>query len=264
MSGLMNIGKKISKMISQLLFNHNVGSIDAFTTERGAADCFSPYSEFNCCGYTGDNPAHVEDCRKRLRAMIGTEHIVTARQTHSTNVAVIDCIPQTSPTGVDALVTRLPNVAIGVFTADCVPILLCEQQSGLIAAVHAGWKGSAAGIVADAIETMVNEGADRSGIEAVVGASICQRCFEVGNEVVDEFAKRGFPIDNIVWRNPDTGKAHINLAEANRWLMERAGVPNANISLSGMCTKCEPQRFFSARTLGINSGRILSAIIRRQ
>ena len=68
-------------MISQLHFNHNVGSIDAFSTERGAADCFSPYSEFNCCGYTGDNPAHVDDCLKRLRTLLGTEHIVTARHT---------------------------------------------------------------------------------------------------------------------------------------------------------------------------------------
>ena len=251
-------------MSSQLHFNHNVGSIDAFSTERGAADCFSPYSEFNCCGYTGDNPAHVDDCLKRLRTLLGTEHIVTARQTHSTNVAVIDSVPPTSPTDVDALVTRLPNVAIGVFTADCVPILLCETKSGLIAAVHAGWKGTVKGIVANAIETMVDEGADRCGIEAVVGASICQRCFEVGDEVVAEFAKRAFSLNDIVWRNPVTGKAHIDLAEANRWLMESAGVPNANISLSGLCTKCEPQRFFSARTLGINSGRILSAIIRRQ
>ena len=200
-------------MISQLLFNHNVGSIDAFSTERGAADCFSPYSEFNCCGYTGDSPAHVDDCLKRLRTL---------------------------------------------------PILLCEPKSGLIAAVHAGWKGSVKGIVANAIETMVDEGADRCGIEAVMGASICQRCFEVGDEVVAEFAKRAFPLNDIVWRNPVTGKAHIDLAEANRWLMESAGVPNANISLSGLCTKCEPQRFFSARALGINSGRILSAIIRRQ
>lgn len=151
-----------------------------------------------------------------------------------------------------------------MFTADCVPILLCEPKSGLIAAVHAGWKGSVKGIVANAIETMVDEGADRCGIEAVVGASICQRCFEVGDEVVDEFAKRAFSLNDIVWRNPVTGKAHIDLAEANRWLMESAGVPNANISLSGLCTKCEPQRFFSARTLGINSGRILSAIIRQQ
>ena len=117
-------------MISQLHFNHNVGSIDAFSTERGAADCFSPYSEFNCCGYTGDNPAHVDDCLKRLRTLLGTEHIVTARQTHSTNVAVIDSVPPTPPTDVDALVTRLPNVAIGVFTADCVPILLCEPRAG--------------------------------------------------------------------------------------------------------------------------------------
>ena len=161
--------------------------------------------------------------------------------------------------------TRLSHDSpIGVFTADCVPILLCEPKSGLIAAVHAGWKGSVKGIVANAIETMVDEGADRCGIEAVVGASICQRCFEVGDEVVAEFAKRAFSLNDIVWRNPVTGKAHIDLAEANRWLMESAGVPNANISLSGLCTKCEPQRFFSARTLGINSGRILSAIIRRQ
>lgn len=250
-------------MIRPLLFNHNVGSIDAFTTERGAADSVSAYSEFNCCDYVGDAEAHVEACRHRLSELIGASAIVTARQTHSANVAVVESVTAEPLMGVDALVTRLADVAIGVFTADCVPILMCDPVSGVIAAVHAGWRGTVAGIVGKAVEAMAGIGAVRTRIEAVVGPSICQDCFEVGEEVVAEFALNGFSLNTIVKRNSATQKAHIDLAEANRSLLADAGVPAANIALSGICTKCQPQRFFSARVLGINSGRVLTGIIRR-
>ena len=250
-------------MIRPLPFNHTVGCIDAFTTERGAADCLLPYSEVNCCSYTGDTPEHVASCRKRLYQAIATESVVTARQTHSANVAVIRDSAQEPLENVDALVTKLTDVAVGVFTADCVPILLCDPASGVIAAVHAGWKGTVKGIVTNAVDVMAQEGAQRSRIEAVIGPSICQQCFEVCNEVVAEFARQAFSLNDIVWQNPVTGKAHINLAEANRQMLALAGVPYANIALSGLCTKCNPQRFFSARALGIQSGRILTGIIRR-
>ena len=251
-------------MIRPLSFNHTVGSIDAFTTERGAADCFSPYSEFNCCGYTGDTSEHVASCRKRLYQALDIEAVVTARQTHSDNVAVIRSVAQKPLEDVDALVTKLTDVAIGVFTADCVPILLCDPAGGVIAAVHAGWKGTVKGIVRNAVDVMAQEGAQRSRIEAVIGPSICQQCFEVGDEVVAEFARQAFSLNDIVRQNPATGKAHINLAEANRQMLALAGVPYVNIALSGLCTKCNPQRFFSARALGIRSGRILTGIILRQ
>ena len=252
-------------MIKPLQFNHNVGSIDAFTTERGAADLHSAYSEFNCCGYTGDSPEHVAECRSRLcrELGIGEANFVTARQTHSARVAVIDSLPTGLIEGVDALVTRLRGVAVGVFTADCVPILLCDAEAGVVAAVHAGWRGTVAGIVRNAVETMTEQGARPERIEAVVGPSICWDCFEVGDEVVAEFRRHAFSLHDIVKRNSATNKPYINLAAANRWLLESSGVPAANISLSGLCTRCEPLRFFSARALGINSGRVLTGIVLR-
>ncbi len=251
-------------MIRQLHFNHNVGSIDAFTTERGAADSASPYSEFNCCDYTGDCPEHIAQCRDILCRELGiaADHIVTARQTHSTNVAVIDRLPTEPLVGVDALVTKLKGVAVGVFTADCVPILLCDPEEGVIAAVHAGWRGTVAGIAANAVKAMVGIGASAERIEAVIGPSICQNCFEVGDEVVAEFARHALSLNSIIVRNSTTFKAHIDLAAANCHLLEQSGVQRGNILLSGLCTKCQPDRFFSARNLGVNSGRVLSGIVR--
>ena len=251
-------------MISPLHFNHNVGSIDAFTTERGAADIASPYSEFNCCDYTGDSAEHIIQCRKALCNDLGiaADHIVTARQTHSAEVAIIDRLPVEPLVGVDALVTKLRGVVVGVFTADCVPILLCDPAEGVIAAVHAGWRGTVAGIAANAVRAMESIGAKAERIEAVVGPSICQKCFEVGNEVVAEFARHALSLNSIIVRNSTTFKAHIDLAAANCHLLEQSGVPRGNILMSGLCTKCHPDRFFSARNLGVNSGRVLTGIIR--
>ncbi len=251
-------------MIRPLHFNHNVGSIDAFTTERGAADIASPYSEFNCCDYTGDSAEHIIQCRKALCSDLGiaADHIVTARQTHSAEVAIIDRLPVEPLVCVDALVTKLRGVVVGVFTADCVPILLCDPAEGVIAAVHAGWRGTVAGIAANAVRAMESIGAKAERIEAVVGPSICQKCFEVGNEVVAEFARHALSLNSIIVRNSTTFKAHIDLAAANCHLLEQSGVPRGNILMSGLCTKCHPDRFFSARNLGVNSGRVLTGIIR--
>ncbi len=251
-------------MIRPLHFNHNVGSIDAFTTERGAADIASPYSEFNCCDYTGDDAAHIVQCRDALSKSLGVaaDRIVTARQTHSAEVAVIDRLPVEPLVGVDALVTKLKGIVVGVFTADCVPILLCDPVEGVIAAVHAGWRGTVAGIAANAVKAMVGIGAKAERIEAVVGPSICQKCFEVGDEVVAEFARHALSLNDIIVHNSTTFKAHIDLAAANCHLLVQSGVPRGNILLSGLCTKCQSDRFFSARSLGVNSGRILTGIVR--
>lgn len=251
-------------MIKPLNFNHTVGSIDAFTTERGAADAVSPYFGFNCCDYTGDEPNHIAQCREELCRSLGidADHLVTARQTHSAEVAVIDSVPTEPLVGVDALVTRLQGVALGVFTADCVPIILCDPAAGVIAAVHAGWRGTVAGIVCNAVKAMESVGANVDRIEAVVGPSICQKCFEVGDEVVAEFARHALSLNSIIVRNSATFKAHIDLAAANCHQMEQSGVPRQNILLSGLCTKCRPSQFFSARNLGVNSGRVFTGIIR--
>lgn len=252
-------------MINPLHFRNSVGSIEAFFTERGTAEVLNPYSEYNCCDYVGDESPHVASCRAFLCKAIGVEqsHLVTARQTHSLNVAVIDRLPAKPLYDIDALVTRCNGIVLGVYTADCVPVVLCDANEGVIAVAHAGWKGTMGGIVSKTIDSMVNIGAKVENINVAFGPSICQYCFEVGDEVVELFKQSGFPIEEIAVFNDTTSKYHIDLVETNALIMAQCGIAKVNIMRSGLCTKCNPRRFFSARNLGINSGRIFTGIIRR-
>lgn len=257
-------------MIKHLDFNTPIKGITAFTTERGEVNPRNKYSDFNVCNYTGDDALHVLDCRMMLCMNLGIDmdSLVMPHQTHSARVAVIDDAymrldidkQETALEGVDALVTKLNGVCIGVNTADCVPIILADDKAGVIAAVHAGWRGTVAGIAAHAVKAMLKLGAKPQNIQAVMGPSICQECFEVGDEVVDEFSKAGFDTDAIVQRNAITGKAHIDLRKANAMILARAGVDNVNTQCE--CSKCNNKRYFSARTLGIKSGRTFTAVIK--
>lgn len=268
----MSIGKMIIKMkIRQLDINGNDGSVCAFTTERGAADCFNPYSEFNCCDYTGDVPEHYEACREELRKGLGVVRLLLPRQVHSVKVAVADdaffsmseeaqikCLD-----GVDAVVTDRKGVVAGVYTADCVPMLFYDVNRRIVAAAHAGWKGTMNGIATETLKAMAAMGSRMEDIKVMFGPSICRNCFEVGDEVVEQFAEKPYVMEDIMVRHPVTGKAHIDLVAANRFWMLRAGVPMKNITASGLCTRCQPERFFSARALGVKSGRIVTGIVLR-
>lgn len=238
--------------------------ITAFSTLRG--DGFSesdPYSGFNACHYVGDSPDHVAACRHRLAAELGIPetNILIPRQTHSAEVAVIRSIPAAPGLidSVDALVTGMRNVALCVNTADCVPILLSDRAAGVIAAVHSGWRGTVKRIAAQAVKGMISLGADPKGIRAVMGPSICAGCFEVGNEVA-EFFESVFGHGNGIIDHTST-KPHIDLAAAIRLTLKEAGVPDENISAPAGCSRCNPRKYFSARALGINSGRTLSLIL---
>lgn len=247
--------------IDWLFFRDN-GPVFAFTAGRGVADALNPYSGFNCCGYVGDDPVNVARCRHELCSRIGipTTALLTVRQVHGTDVVTVTSAGH--PLGeADALVTNLQNVAIGVFTADCVPMLFYDRQSRTIGAAHAGWKGTMNGIAVRTIEAMLALGATAGNLQALFGPSICRDCFEVGDEVVEMFRSRGLPIEKLAVRNPATGKAHIDLAEANAFWMRQCGLKDENIVRTNLCTKCNPTRYYSARNLGTASGRNLTALL---
>ncbi len=256
-------------MIQRLQLNAD-GTV-AFTTRRGEVNPRNKYSQFNVCNYTGDDALHVLDCRMQLCMELGIDMdaLIMPRQTHSDRVAVIDEAymnmdidkQEQALESVDALVTRLHGVCIGVNTADCVPILLADSKAGIVAAVHAGWRGTVARIAAKAVETMVKQGARHENITTAMGPSICPECFEVGNEVVEAFRKAGFDINAIVTRNSATGKAHINLQQANAQVLRAAGIHGDNINTECDCSRCNPGRYFSARKMGIDSGRTFTAIL---
>ncbi len=256
--------------LDELSFSTACKGIRVVQTLRGEVDARNAYSQWNLCDYTGDDALRVLDARLQFCRQLGVDldHLVMPRQTHSTNVLVIDgdfseASIETQDTmleGVDALVTKLQGVCIGVNTADCVPIALAAPDCGIIAIAHAGWRGTVAGIAQKTVEAMCLLGATASNIVATMGASICQECFEVGDEVAREFEKAGFDMSLIMKRNATTGKAHINLQEANRQVLIKAGLNSSSITLPKRCSRCEHNRYFSARRLGIHSGRTFTGI----
>ena len=194
--------------------------------------------------------------------------VITAHQVHGTKVAVVDRPDMTRDDleGYDALVTNLQGVAIGVRTADCVPILLFDPDKSVIAAVHSGWKGTVQRIVQKAIYTMKSQfGTEGKDLKAVIGPAIGPDSFQVGEEVVKYFKEQGFPLDKIWFFNEGEGDSlmyhghHIDLIKANIWLLEQVGVAPENIQACGIDTYTD-ESYFSARREGVECGRIINAI----
>ena len=248
-------------------------SIRAFSTMRGEGA--GNYAGFNITHYCGDTPEHVAECRRELCFELGIDdcHLVLPRQTHSDRTVEIgeEFFKQTKEEQTeflhdsDAIITAIPGVCIGVSTADCIPLLLYDRERGVIAAIHAGWRGTVARIVEKCIAEMhTAHGCNAKNINAIIGPGISLNAFEVGNEVYEEFAANGFEMECISGLYPTADgnrKWHIDLWEANRLQLLQSGVsPNA-IYTAGVCTYTRHEEFFSARRLGIKSGRIFNGIM---
>ena len=188
---------------------------------------------------------------------LGNPHAdVTLRQIHSSDVCNARGLGDRACQG-DALTTGEVSQAIGVRTADCVPILLLDARRRAAAAVHAGWRGTAAGISQRALASMREWFESEPGdVYAAIGPCIRVCCYEVGIEVASAFAPL-FPEWPAV-----SGKRHVDLPEANRRQLQAAGVAESHISDSGLCTACLSEQFFSFRREPANPGRMVSAICR--
>lgn len=251
---------------------HFPKEISAFSTCRDGGVGSGTYATFNCTHYCGDNEADVLVNRSRLCAdwHIAPDRLFIPRQVHGTLVAEISeeflALPveqqQVRLDGVDALITRMPYCCIAVSTADCIPILLYDAHARAVAAVHAGWRGTVARILTLTLREMsVRYGVRAENLVAVIGPGISLDAFEVGDEVFHAFHEAGFPMERIACRKK---KWHIDLWEANRLQLLEAGVSESRIEVAGICTYDRYERFFSARRLGINSGRILTGIMRTE
>ena len=235
--------------------------VTAMSTCRGCVVEEDSYSGFNACHYTGDAQEHVTQCREQLCAMlgIGRDNLIIPRQTHSLNVAVIDSIPFDAQRleNIDALVTTLSGVAIAINTADCVPLLFADEENKVIGVAHSGWKGTVGRIASKTVTTMLECGASLSHIKVAMGPCICGDCFEVGHEVVEQFVNNGFDSSQVILSHYQP-RPHIDLPQACRQALIEIGIRDENIQLPPHCSRCNPQKFFSARRLGINSGRTLT------
>jgi hypothetical protein len=157
----------------------------------------------------------------------------------------------------------LPGLLIGVKTADCVPVLIGDPGAGAYAAVHAGWRGTAASVAARAAGKMSSIfGSDPSDLICAIGPAACGRDYEVGSEVIKEFA-RNFRGSETYFSETRPGHALVDLHLANRDQLAAAGVPSENISVSSLCTMERTDLFFSYRMekkLYGRTGRLLSVI----
>ena len=248
-------------------------NIFAFSTTRHGGVSQGNYASFNCTPYTGDDPRCVERNVQILCQQFPQppQDLIIPYQTHGTRVVCIDkhFIQADAATRhdqlqqTDALITALPDICLCISTADCIPVLLYDSTHQAIAAIHAGWRGTVNGIVPHTLQTMQQSfGTKGSDLQAAIGPGISLAAFEIGEEVYEAFRQAGFPMGLISEWKPESHKHHIDLWAAVRLQLQAFGIPAPQVESAGICTYSQPQDFFSARRLGIHSGRILTGIIR--
>ncbi len=242
-----------------------VPGIVHFVTTREGGVSEGKYANLNLSLRVKDNPGHVIENRGRLADILGImEHnIFFPDQCHTDRVKEIKKseLP-IDLTATDGLVTNEKGLCLCIHTADCVPVLLYDPVQRVIAAVHAGWRGTYGRIVSRAVERMVRTYACKpENILACIGPAISQEIYEVGEEVTGHFRLLFADYPEVIRNNPHTGKDHIDLKVSNRILLRRAGLCNEHIEISTVCTYKSVDNFFSARRDGFECGRFATGIM---
>ena len=249
-------------MISPQLTYYNMGTgVTAFSTTRQGGCSTGNYAAFNINGYCGDDEVHIAANKVALCGLLGIDcnRLVMPHQVHDCVVRRIDGPQQGVIEGVDAVMTDVPQLCIGVSTADCIPVLLYDSTHRAISAVHAGWRGTILRIVQKAVEAMHDAyGTVSAELHVVIGPGISLDSFEVGDEVYEQFHAAGFDMQPI---SRHDAKWHIDLPMCNRLQLMEAGIPANHIQMTNICTYQQYERYFSARRLGIQSGRIYTGIL---
>lgn len=228
------------------------------------------YASFNMSPFSGDNPWDFAINKQSLCEQIGVNptQLIIPYQIHGTEIKEIDerffQLPAEEKTeylnGVDALFTRIPQVCIGVTTADCVPLVFFDPTQKAVAVAHAGWRGTCAGIAEKTVQTFVKYyNSNPADIRVTIGPSISADVYEVGEDVVRNFDDAGFDISTIVTKL--NGSFYLDLWKANQLTLKKGGILAEHIEIAGICTFTQHEQFFSARRLGIKSGRMLSGIM---
>ncbi len=221
------------------------GLTAVFSTRLGGVSS-PPWNSLNLGYHVGDSPADVTQNRLRFFRALGLDpdSLVTAAQVHSPTVAVVTEPGRHEAT--DGLVTISRGLTLAVFCADCVPVWLVDPRVPAAGAVHAGWKGTLAGIAGRAVEIMARRFRSRPrDILAAVGPSIGPCCYEVGPEVAGPASERFGPA--VISGTGPAGRPLLDLWEANRLALILAGVDPSRVFVSGLCTFCRADLFHSHR-----------------
>jgi len=233
-----------------------------FTREGGVSTGL--YASLNCGLGSRDMAAAVTENRARGAAALGLprDAVVTNNQVHGRVVVTVDGVAQGAERPrADALVTRRRGIALGILTADCVPVLFADAEAGVIGAAHAGWRGAIGGVLDATLAAMVALGARPARIHAGIGPAIAQASYEVGPEFPAPFLAQD-PGNARFFIALDGGKFRFDLPAYVRRRLDQLGL--ASVAATGGDTAAEPARFFSYRRSRLageaDYGRLLSAI----
>jgi len=235
---------------------------DIFFFSRLGGCSKKPYDSLNIGTACGDDPKDIGANEATALDIMGVSRLYLPWQIHSAQAIFVDEALPTSASRemeADAITTAVQDVAVGVLTADCVPILIGHRDGQVVSAVHAGWRGMLGGVIASAVETMQNRGFDARDLIAFVGPAIGPCCFEVGKEVVAKFQQVFEKTPSVICEN--SGRTTLDLPAAAGASLANAGLKSDAIHLARRCTACERESFFSYRRDQGKTGRQLSAIV---
>ncbi len=211
------------------------------------------FSSLNCSKFVGDDLESVKRNLEFVRKSIGTEKLVTLNQIHSAKCIIVD-ENSDSDQEADALVTQSENIALGILTADCVPVLLFDPMQKIIGAAHAGWKGAKGGVIQNTVEKMISLGSNCEDIMSVIGPCVHVESYEVGEDFLGNFPAEYFSKIN--------SKYHFDVVKFCRDKLKEKG--NSKISVVDIDTYKNHEKYFSFRYARKNTngicGRNISVI----
>lgn len=236
------------------------GVMHAFTGRAGGVS-EGPCASLNLGLHVGDDPRAVRENRRSSLEALGLDldRLILGEQVHGVRVRPVGPAERgagarataTALSATDGLVTADRGLVLGVLVADCIPLLMADPEAGVVAAVHAGWRGTIGDIATRAVEAMVALGASPRRIVAAMGPSIGPCCYQVSPELAARFASL---FGGEVVRSTAAGP-HLDLRRANRTRLVEAGVAESRISWQPACTACSGDRYFSHRGQGGRAGR---------
>jgi polyphenol oxidase len=240
-----------------------------FTTKNGGVSQ-QAFTGLNFGFHVGDEQQAV--CQNRLllanRIDFPLENWVGAEQTHDVQIKKVSKMDQgkgsdnyeTSFTGTDGFYTDERGVLLTLCFADCVPIYFIEPEKRLIGVAHAGWKGTVNGIASEMISKFQQKGANIEKISAVIGPSICKKCYIVDERVIALVKNVLEGVENIPYNQVSDGQFSLDLKEVNRQILSKAGIKGENIFVTGYCTSCHSEHFYSHRRDHGHAGRMMAYI----
>jgi YfiH family protein len=256
--------------------------VHGFSTRPGGVSDSNGEKVLNLGAVEWDTREHVEENKRRFQAALGASDLtlVSLHQIHSDVVRTFESVPAKQCKG-DASATNRAGLLLGVRTADCAPVLVVDPKKHVVAAIHAGWRGTLQRIVSKTIGQMQMEfGCREQDLLAAIGPTIGGCCYEVGTEVASAFAAKfanaseffdelrtGDEPNPLQWLNmmppghqPPPNKVLLDLKKANQLQLLEAGLREGNIFVTELCTSCDVGRLFSYRREGAASGRLMGVV----